>query len=33
VGVAISTPDSGRNALLILLASYPAYRWVQSRAR
>jgi APA family basic amino acid/polyamine antiporter len=32
-GVAVSTPDSGRNALLILLASYPAYRWVKSRAR
>jgi APA family basic amino acid/polyamine antiporter len=33
VGVAVSTPASGLDALLLLMASYPAFRFVQRRGR
>ncbi len=33
VGIAVSTPVSGLDALLLLIASYPAFRFVQWRSR
>ena len=33
VGVAVSTPASGLDTLLLLAVSYPAFRWVHRRGR